>query len=181
MKELGPCEVQGHFSLALAEKTQHSTTVWLGPTQLQGYRPSHRQGPGESRYQPPPGRRDGSESRGGVGVPWPAFGVQVLPLPNAEPLGQMASLTFRTQAQLQTLATLAPFPSSRAITSGEESIVVLRGEERSRVTCVTTAHIHVCHLLPSVCPGIVNLDTLPHQGSVVSPSGIQLSAEYPNA
>lgn len=129
MKELGPCEVQGHFSLALAEKTQHSTTVWLGPTQLQGYRPSHRQGPGESRYQPPPGRIDGSESQGGVGVPWPAFGVQVLPLPNAEPLGQMASLMFRTQAQLQTLATLAPFPSSRAITSGEESIVVLRGEK----------------------------------------------------
>lgn len=43
----------------------------------------------------------------GVGeVLWPAFGVQVLPPPNAEPMGQMASLTFRTQAPLQILATL---------------------------------------------------------------------------
>lgn len=48
------------------------------------------------------------------------------------------------------------------------------------ITCIASAHVHVCHLLPGICSRIVNLDTLPHQGPIVPTCGVQLPTEDPN-
>lgn len=48
------------------------------------------------------------------------------------------------------------------------------------VTCISSAHIHVCYLLPGVCPWVVDFHTLPHQGPVVAPGGVEQPTEHTN-
>ena len=46
------------------------------------------------------------------------------------------------------------------------------------LTCISSTHVHVCYLLPGVCPWVVDFDTFPHQGPVMAPSGVEQPAEH---
>lgn len=48
------------------------------------------------------------------------------------------------------------------------------------VTCISSAHIHVCYLLPGVCSWIVDFHTLPDQGTIVPSRRIQQPTENAN-
>lgn len=48
------------------------------------------------------------------------------------------------------------------------------------VTCISSAHVHVCYLLPGVCSWIVDFHTLPDQGTIVPSRRIQQPTENTN-
>lgn len=46
------------------------------------------------------------------------------------------------------------------------------------ITSVASAHVHVGHLSPAVAARVINLATLPHQGSVVAAHGVQQTFQH---
>lgn len=48
------------------------------------------------------------------------------------------------------------------------------------ITCISSTHVHVGHLFPSICSRVIHFDTFPHQRAIMSSSGIQLSTKDTN-